>query len=90
MEKYRKKPVVIEAVQLTKATRAAVVSQIVAAGYNTRTLSKPPMRTVTGIVIQTLEGDMEASFGDFIVKGVNGEFYPCKPDIFEKTYEKVE
>ena len=90
MEKYRKKPVVIEAVQLTRATHAAVVSQIVAAGYNTRTFSKPPMRAVTGIVIKTLEGDMEASFGDFIIKGVNGEFYPCKPDIFEKTYEKVE
>ena len=90
MEKYRKKPVVIEAVQLTRATHAAVVSQIVAAGYNTSTFSKPPMRAVTGIVIKTLEGDMEASFGDFIIKGVNGEFYPCKPDIFEKTYEKVE
>lgn len=39
--------------------------------------------------IKTLEGDMEVSEKDFIIKGVNGEFYPCKPDIFEKTYEKV-
>ena len=40
-------------------------------------------------VISTLEGDMEVSPGDWIIKGVVGEFYPCKPDIFEKTYEKV-
>lgn len=43
-----------------------------------------------GLYIQTLEGDMHVSVGDFIIRGVNGEFYPCKPDIFEKTYEKVE
>ena len=40
--------------------------------------------------IPTLEGQMTASPGDFIIKGVNGEFYPCKPTIFEKTYEKVD
>lgn len=39
--------------------------------------------------IETLEGIMKASVGDYIIKGVNGEFYPCKPDIFEKTYERV-
>lgn len=42
------------------------------------------------IKIETLEGVMDASIGDWIIKGVNGEFYPCKPDIFEKTYEAVE
>ena len=41
------------------------------------------------LVISTLEGDMLASVGDYIIKGVNGEFYPCKPDIFEKTYEII-
>ena len=40
--------------------------------------------------IHTLEGDMKVSVGDYIITGVNGEQYPCKPDIFEKTYEKVE
>lgn len=40
------------------------------------------------LVIKTLEGDMRAERGDYIIKGVNGEFYPCKPDIFEKTYEE--
>jgi hypothetical protein len=42
-----------------------------------------------GIIISTLEGDMIANTGDYIIKGVNGEFYPCKPDIFKKTYEPV-
>lgn len=43
-----------------------------------------------GFIIPTLEGDMLASPGDYIIKGVQGEFYPCKPDIFEATYEGVE
>ena len=42
------------------------------------------------IIIQTLEGDMEATLNDWIIKGLNGEFYPCKPDIFEKSYEFVD
>ena len=42
------------------------------------------------VFIRTLEGDMKISNGDYIIKGVNGEFYPCKPDIFEKTYERVD
>lgn len=41
-----------------------------------------------GLTINTLEGDMKASIGDYIIKGVNGEFYPCKPDIFNKTYHE--
>ena len=89
MEKYRKKPVVIDAVQLTMTNHQAISSIIAAAGYNVRHATKPPMRAITGIVIETLEGDMTADFGDWIIKGVQGEFYPCKPEIFEKTYEKV-
>ena len=42
-----------------------------------------------GLVIKTLEGEHLASIGDYIIKGVSNEFYPCKPDIFERTYEKV-
>ena len=42
------------------------------------------------IEIDTLEGTMRANLGDFIIKGVQGEFYPCKPDIFEQTYEKCD
>lgn len=47
-------------------------------------------KTDKPVIIKTLEGDMKASVGDYIITGVNGEQYPCKPDIFEKTYEKVE
>lgn len=42
------------------------------------------------MIIRTLEGDMKACVGDYIITGINGEQYPCKPDIFEKTYEKVD
>ena len=42
-----------------------------------------------GIAINTLEGEHIANYGDYIIKGVQGEFYPCKPDIFEQTYEEV-
>lgn len=42
-----------------------------------------------GLIIRTLEGEMKASVGDWIIQGVDGEFYPCKPDIFDKTYELV-
>ena len=46
-------------------------------------------QTEVEMTIPTLEGDMKASIGDWIITGINGEQYPCKPDIFEKTYEKV-
>jgi len=85
MPKFRKKPVVIEARLLTLES-----STEVAAWCGGRSWSRPPMRAVTGLTIPTLEGDMSASYGDWIIKGVNGEFYPCKPDIFTKTYEPAE
>ena len=53
-------------------------------------LPQPSQASANRSLILTLEGDMKASFGDYIIKGVNGEFYPCKPDIFEKTYESIE
>lgn len=87
MGKYRKKPVVIEAVQWKgmgfqqwHEMRDFVGSALFP--YETN----PP----DNIVIRTLEGDMRAVPGDWIIKGVKGEFYPCKPDIFEATYEAVE
>ena len=77
--KYRKKPVVIEAVQWTGNNHAEMCEFI-----------DPEVFEIiprVGLVIHTLEGDHHASPGDYIIKGVNGEFYPCKPDIFAKTYE---
>lgn len=83
MKKYRKKPVVIEAIQLTEDNIDDCLK------FTGTLINCKSFNVIDGIVIKTLEGDMKASFGDFIIKGVNGEFYPCKPDIFEKTYEEV-
>ena len=47
-------------------------------------------RLTKQVTIQTLEGDMTGNVGDWLIEGVNGEHYPCKPDIFDKTYERVE
>jgi hypothetical protein len=84
---YRKKPVVIEAVQWDGNNQGEIADFM---KVMIRTKTSPEEGNPSGkITIETLEGNMEASIGDFIIKGVNGEFYPCKPDIFEKTYEEV-
>lgn len=80
MKKYRKKPVIIEAVQFT-GNNVDEILEFAKDSFNNPSTSE--------IVIPTLEGNMIASIGDYIIKGVNGEFYPCKPDIFDKTYEEV-
>lgn len=82
--KYRKKPVVIEAMQFTEENKNQV--------FNWITCTKEPIFVdyKPALKIRTLEGDITANLGDYIIKGVNGEFYPCKPDIFKKTYEIVE
>ena len=82
MAKYRKKPVVIEAVQWT-GKNLEDVSRFMQGGRDHRFSDDD-------LIIKTLEGDHRANPGDFIIKGVKGEFYPCKPDIFEATYEIVE
>ena len=80
MAKYRKKPVVIDAVQWNGRNEIYISKFI---GGNLE------MGDET-LFIQTLEGKMEASVGDYIIKGIKGEFYPCKPDVFEKTYEPID
>lgn len=84
MGKYRKKPIVIEAVQWT-GKMANVISLV---GHDLPTAGRP--YPDGSLLIETLEGKMVVQKGDWIIKGVNGEFYPCKPDIFEKTYERVD
>jgi hypothetical protein len=79
--KYRKKPVVIEAVQLT-VFNIEEVEEFVGGDFGKNEKGES--------VIATLEGAMTCSIGDYIIKGIKGEFYPCKPDIFEMTYEMVE
>lgn len=78
--KYRKKPVVIEAVRFIGSNYEEIRKFI---GQDT-------LCSDLSIVIPTLEGDIVAQKGDYVIKGVQGEFYPCKPDIFTKTYEKTE
>lgn len=80
MKKYRKKPVVIEAVQFT-GNNVDEILEFAKDSFNNPSTSE--------IVIPTLEGNMMVSIGDYVIKGVNGEFYPCKPDIFDKTYEEI-
>ena len=81
--KARKKPVVVEAMVFTYKTNNLVYNFVrcnTSPGWED---GKPVLK------IQTLEGVMTARLGDYVIKGVNGEFYPCKPDIFEKTYDII-
>ena len=79
--KYRKKPVVIEAVRWTGTITPEMEDLL----GEVKVLPKG-----SSLLIPTLEGVMEARRGDYIIRGVNGELYPCKPDIFKKTYELLE
>ena len=98
MPKFRKKPVVIEAIQLIGSDQN--INEILSFMDQTVDLSCRKAEDAycdycrlvreIGMRIRTLEGIMTASIGDWIIKGVNSEFYPCKPDIFEKTYEVIE
>lgn len=86
---YRKKPVVIEAVQFNgSSTHAGHIASWIAGDIDCPDkIGVIHTRDITLLDIETLEGTMTATSGDYIIKGVQGEFYPCKPDIFEKTYE---
>jgi len=84
---YRKKPITIEAMQLKPGNILDVMNWVheeCPPEMNARILPEPG-----GARIRTLEGYMHASWSDWIIKGVKGEFYPCKPDIFKATYEPV-
>ncbi|TCS78529.1 hypothetical protein EDD59_11154 [Muricomes intestini] len=93
--KFRKKPVVVEAFCFKGAD-----SEINAPDWFAQALQnekaildralKDGHAHVYGCTIDTLEGKMHARIGDYIIRGVNGELYPCKPDTFRKTYEAVE
>lgn len=87
MPRFRKKPVVIEAMQYPGVRELKDAEKVFqwldSFGVKHR-------HTNDGVLLPTLEGDMTASPGDWIIRGVQGEFYPCKPDIFEESYEPVE
>lgn len=88
MGKYRKKPVVIEAMQFTDATRDEVVEW--SGARCTAIDDDGALYETANLFIKTLEGEMMVRPDDWIIRGVKGEFYPCKPDIFETTYEPAE
>ena len=86
-KKYKKKPVIIEAVQFTRNNWYEITEFTNNKVYN---LTIPKcINCKANCIIETLEGDMIASEYDFIIKGIDGEFYACKPDIFKKTYEEL-
>lgn len=90
--KFRKKPVVIEAHRIGDDGWPDSIWE----GVNRNEIilyldAGPQPNDVRGhVLIKTLEGDMRGEVGDWIIRGVKGEFYPCKPDIFEATYEAAE
>lgn len=96
---YRKKPVVVDAFQYNGNLRnpdgeyhipiwvaAAFMAGIIHYGYDIKDADEAELK----LYIDTLEGAHHVSVGDYVIRGVDGELYPCKQDIFEKTYEKVE
>lgn len=80
--KYRKKPVVIEAIKWTGSNLKEIFILCGKGEFTQDVLDDT-------LDIKTLEGTMKAQIGDWIIKGIKGEFYPCKPDIFEATYDPV-
>lgn len=98
--KDRKKPVIVEAIQwngknvvevynFLEDEHAETQYEVNTSGKNFYIKFENGACRLGTLMIKTLEGEHKASIGDYIIKGVNGEFYPCKPDIFEKTYEIV-
>ena len=95
IKRYIKKPVQIEAIQLKKDNIIEVFDFLDGANYK-ETKSTEELEDFSQMILKqgyieiiTLEGMMKGSFGDYIIKAIKGEFYPCKPDIFQATYEEV-
>lgn len=91
--KYRKRPVEIDAMQFTDEDKDIVYNWAVSLQGNVyHSWDEDPEFNAAAkpvLMIPTLEGEMTASLGDYIIQGEKGELYPCKPDIFDLTYEKV-
>lgn len=85
IKKYRKKPVVIEAVEFKGFENIEEVQEFMRGNVR---IQFPPECDIV-LLIETLEGVMVANVGDYIIKGVKGEYYPCKAEIFHETYEEV-
>lgn len=95
--KYRKKPVIIDALQWTGKNHREMFDFLTDYQRTDQYMSAEGKnfyidhwKAPGGLVIKTLEGEHLANIDDYIIRGVHGEFYPCKPDIFRETYEEVE
>lgn len=90
IKNYKKKPVTIQAIQWTGDNLREVIdfTGLHESAHKWSWDEYQHVVNTQGLKIFTLEGSMMASIGDFIIKGVKGEFYPCKPDIFSATYEE--
>jgi len=93
MAKYRKKPIVVEAIRWTGSNleeiRNFVGGDLIEECVELFDTKRELKKILASIAIDTLEGTMRVDYGDYIIKGVQGELYPCKPDIFLATYEEV-
>ena len=87
IKQYTKKPVSIEAIQLTSNNYSEIMQWL--SSYNVKSYTLKSIY-FPGLYIKTLEGVMKADIGDYIIKGVKDEFYPCREDIFKMTYDKCD
>lgn len=90
VKKYRKKPVVIEAMVFENTVECLHKLSEFMYGKGKEAKINYCDKESPKLIIDTLEGQMQASVGDYVIKGISGEFYPCKPEIFDMTYEEVE
>lgn len=87
--KFRKKPVIIDAIQYSGSNVNEILS-FVGKDLVVEQVYQGKLPTIYELYIETLEGRMRIGVGDYVIRGIKEEFYPCKPDIFEATYEKIE
>jgi hypothetical protein len=87
IKSYKKKPIVIQAVQFTEKNISDVL--MFTGPSNVYLTMDPENKKVNCYMVKTLEGPLKISEHDYVIKGIQGEFYPCKPDIFKATYEEM-
>ena len=89
VERWRKRPVEVLVVRFEGAANGPAIARWCGGRFNSDVKPSDPSDVAYSLDIPTLEGVMRAGFGDYIIRGVKGEFYPCKPDIFLATYQYV-
>lgn len=87
--KYKKKPVIIDAFEFGAGVPENIEKWAVEA-VEKKIIEIVVEKEMTSLIVHTLEGNIKAAKGDYIIRGINGEIYPCKPDIFEKTYVRAD